>query len=560
MIADKVCSLKPIVDTKSGVKVNQYYYFSEPTAAKPFYIKKPREQSGFWQGFQRSCENSRYTFNSLMIGFEDIERYVYKNDDPPLKKNLEANIQLLNRAILDNTKSTDTSARIKSYEGPQYRDDTLQKLHDDSKAAFLKYGEPQWKYDEAKLAIKRNNSKSARSALKAATAAMKATKAVYQIKAKSYSDAKLHRGVGSGVKRKLQGRGLRGAGVAPLEGFVRRGRTCNLNEIQGLATPYIYRQLGSKYIRIPDLDAKPTQTPPRRLAEPTGVMSATSACAEQPPQPRPESVQDISPAPKSAHSLKISGDQQDEKAAVQSAALLKSKLEGSPAPQSVTHVLPESSQEVQAPGTHLDIAPSLAHSQKYDELPNKPLVQAVLTQQRFQVPDALRSAIAQVVSQRQELLNSRHARQPNLSDSDYGLSSDEEDDFFLVHAREKKQLHQTVSDSSQGSPAPASPSSSQEALITASRLTNHGIPAIAKASSISSVPHSDDHQNPSLVEGSIPPLLTPPRSIDNDTNIERKRAFFSAKKLAFEQFKWIKTSYSSVRWSCYSMKSKIENP
>ncbi|GMF10659.1 unnamed protein product [Phytophthora lilii] len=184
--------LKPIVDTKSGVKANQNYYFSEPTAAKPFYI--------------RNHEN-------------------------------------------------------KAVSGKR-------------------------KYDEAKRAIKGNNSKSARSALKAATAAMKATKAVYQIKAKSYSDAKIYTevdqfsdrqdartvrqtvnsmvgqvrttGVGSGVKRKLQGRGLRGAGVAPLEGVVRRGNTYNFNEIHGLATPsaYIYRQLGSKYIRIPDLDAK----------------------------------------------------------------------------------------------------------------------------------------------------------------------------------------------------------------------------------------------------------------------------------------------------------------
>ncbi|GMF64756.1 unnamed protein product [Phytophthora lilii] len=54
------------------------------------------------------------------------------------------------------------------------------------------------------------------------------------------------------------GRGLRGAGVAPLEGVVRRGRTYNFNEIHGLATPsaYTYKQLGRKYIRIPDLDAK----------------------------------------------------------------------------------------------------------------------------------------------------------------------------------------------------------------------------------------------------------------------------------------------------------------
>ncbi|KAL3672223.1 hypothetical protein V7S43_002885, partial [Phytophthora oleae] len=49
---------------------------------------------------------------------------------------------------------------------------------------------------------------------------------------------------------KLKGRGLRGAGVAPLDGVIRRGRTYNLNEIQGLATPsaYTYKQLGSKYI------------------------------------------------------------------------------------------------------------------------------------------------------------------------------------------------------------------------------------------------------------------------------------------------------------------------
>jgi hypothetical protein len=99
---------------------------------------------------------------------------------------------------------------------------------------------------------------------------MKATKSVYSTKYKKYSKlvqeiaeeeerernaddfAKSSRGEG------LKGRGLRGAGVAPLEGVVRRGRTYNLNEIQGLATPsaYTYKQLGSKYIRIPDLDAK----------------------------------------------------------------------------------------------------------------------------------------------------------------------------------------------------------------------------------------------------------------------------------------------------------------
>ncbi|GMF40516.1 unnamed protein product [Phytophthora lilii] len=139
--------LKPIVDTKSGVKANQNYYFSEPTAAKPFYIRNHENKAVSGKVFNDLMKTIRWmdTFNSLMTGFEDLERYVYENDDPALKKNFEANLQLLNRAILDNTKSTDTSARIKSSEGLQYRDDTLQKLHDESEAAFLKYGEAQRK-------------------------------------------------------------------------------------------------------------------------------------------------------------------------------------------------------------------------------------------------------------------------------------------------------------------------------------------------------------------------------------------------------------------------------
>ncbi|ETN12898.1 hypothetical protein PPTG_22428 [Phytophthora nicotianae INRA-310] len=61
------------------------------------------------------------------------------------------------------------------------------------------------------------------------------------------------------VGGKLKGRGLLGAGMKPLEGVSRnKGQTYNLNDIQGLATPsaYIYRKLGSKFIRLPDLDKR----------------------------------------------------------------------------------------------------------------------------------------------------------------------------------------------------------------------------------------------------------------------------------------------------------------
>ncbi|CEG35980.1 hypothetical protein F444_20559 [Plasmopara halstedii] len=133
-----------------------------------------------------------------MTEFDDTKKYVYENDDPPLKTNLGANLQLLNRAILDNTNPTDTSARIKSSEAHR-------------------------KCDEAKRAVEGNHSESAGSALKAVsdgqderTVRQTVNNVVDQIRTT---------GVGSGVKRKLQGRGLRGAGVAPLEGVVRRGRT-----------------------------------------------------------------------------------------------------------------------------------------------------------------------------------------------------------------------------------------------------------------------------------------------------------------------------------------------
>jgi hypothetical protein len=223
------------------------------------------------------------TFNALIHGFEEIDRHLYEEEYNQTAVNLlDANLQVLNDAILSNTKSTDPSDRIKSAKKREYEEDTLQKLHDESEAAFRKYGEAQKLLEAAKQVVKNKTSKAAKSSLKAAASAVIATKLVYLNKGKRYSDAvqknldefndkqtdrsvkktmntMLNKISDDTVKGgKLKGRGLRGAGVAPLEGVVRRGRTYNLNEIQGLATPsaYLYRQLGSKYIRIPDLDSK----------------------------------------------------------------------------------------------------------------------------------------------------------------------------------------------------------------------------------------------------------------------------------------------------------------
>ncbi|KAJ8528751.1 hypothetical protein ON010_g14579 [Phytophthora cinnamomi] len=274
MVRDRGLQLDMIVvDTKNGIKPHPTYYSGQPTESRSLNImtedkyKKHKQVSGAaWKGLMTTIR-WMYTFTLLHDWFEDLDKYLNDDDEYPSpsndeeaaklveekkldeqrRKNLDDNLEALNDAILKSVHDI----RRQTIEECDH-DDNLQRLHDDSEAAAPAYGEAQKRYEKAKEAVRGSNSKSVRSALKAATAAMQATKAVFQAKAKRYSDASQVSG------SELKGRGLRGAGVVPLEGVVRRGRTYNLNEIQGLATPsaYTYKQLGSKYIRIPDLDAK----------------------------------------------------------------------------------------------------------------------------------------------------------------------------------------------------------------------------------------------------------------------------------------------------------------
>jgi len=288
--------LKPIVDTKGVVKTHPDYYFSEPSETKPLNIRNGKHKQVSGEALKGLMKSIRWmdTFISLLDGFDELNGYLTdveypfpSNDkeaaklvedkklDQQRRKNLDDNLKILNEALM----STGQDIRRQSIEPYVQADneEQLQYLHEDSERAYQDYGEAQKRYDEAKEAVKTNSSKASRSALKAATSAMRATKAVFNAKSKAYSNAKNPyveefvelqndrsvRGVMNDMLNKvsgqgLKGRGLRGAGVAPLDGVVRRGRTYNLNEIQGLATPsaYTYKQLGSKYIRIPDLDAK----------------------------------------------------------------------------------------------------------------------------------------------------------------------------------------------------------------------------------------------------------------------------------------------------------------
>ncbi|RAW20800.1 hypothetical protein PC110_g22757 [Phytophthora cactorum] len=212
--------LHPVVDTKTGSKPHQTYYIGQPTATNSLKIKNAQHKTVSGEALKGLMKTVRWmdTFNGLIQGLEDIETYIATNDDQITKRNLDANLKYLNEILKAN------STQVKSRVDGEFDEDPLKNIHDASKAVFQKYGEAQKRYEDAKQTVKGTNSKAARSALKAAQSAMKATKSVYQAKAKAYSDEQRSRSeipLSTSAKRrggKLIGRGLRGAGVKPLEG------------------------------------------------------------------------------------------------------------------------------------------------------------------------------------------------------------------------------------------------------------------------------------------------------------------------------------------------------
>jgi hypothetical protein len=265
--------LHPVVDSKNDEKAHDTYYFSVPNENKYLNTRNKDHNIVSGNAWTELMKVIRWmdTFLALLSGLEDAAHHTASNIEGPateaekkIIKHVNDNLKIIREVSFNNADD------VKQQSEDVYEESELDKLHDDAERAYQSYGEAQKRYEEAKKAVKGNNSKAARSALKAATSAMKATKSVYSTKYKKYSklvqeiaeEEERERNADDFAKRcrgeGLKGRGLRGAGVAPLEGVVRRGRTYNLNEIQGSATPsaYTYKQLGSKYIRIPDLDAK----------------------------------------------------------------------------------------------------------------------------------------------------------------------------------------------------------------------------------------------------------------------------------------------------------------
>ncbi|KAL3666495.1 hypothetical protein V7S43_008128 [Phytophthora oleae] len=294
--------LQPVIDTANEVKVHQSYYFDNPIKKRLFNIKDLTTGKAISAGDLSDLMKSiRWmdTFTALMDGFQYLDKYLTERGDKTSEEkiaqtNLTQNLKILDRVLQASTKSTEATSRVKEQSTDPYV--SLRLLHDEAEAAYKEYGEAVKKYEEARELAKNRHSKGAKSNLKAATAAMMATKANYNAKLKRYSLTKNHhpnmdlsefddisskrevRRTISSMVNKLEGRGLRGAGMKPLDGAKRKtNQTYNLNDIQGMATPsaYVYRKIGSKFIRLPDLD-KNTLTivqPNRRKVGPMREIS-----------------------------------------------------------------------------------------------------------------------------------------------------------------------------------------------------------------------------------------------------------------------------------------------
>ncbi|POM78904.1 Hypothetical protein PHPALM_3512 [Phytophthora palmivora] len=181
--------------------------------------------------------------------------------------------------------------------------------------------------------------------------------------------------------------------------------------------------------------------------------------------------------------------------------------------------------------------------------PPAQVVQSTSAQPRFQVHDALRSAIAQVVSQRQELLNSRLRRrqenQPDNSDSDYERSEEERSNPNTLPNDQGRKAHVASNGHHNDQESLAATPGSYSAVkvvVNSRKLSDQRSPAVSRTSITSSQLRSTSRPKMSLIAGHIPPLLNFPRTNSEDMNIDRKLAFLNAKKLVFEQFKWMRES------------------
>jgi hypothetical protein len=187
------------------------------------------------------------TFEDLVGGIDDLRKTLMDSDSIGLDGETQSQIRLI---ITTFEKLLEENGELGVAFAKPYQnaDETgLLKRVDMSEAEDnLQRAKYMLKQAEALFALKK--SKRSEAAVTSAKENLRAQQKLYNIVSKHYE--------GKGLNSHLKGKGLKGAGKGVYQHVERRTKYYNLNDIQGtgIASAYIYQQLGSKFIRIPDLD------------------------------------------------------------------------------------------------------------------------------------------------------------------------------------------------------------------------------------------------------------------------------------------------------------------
>ena len=157
---------------------------------------------------------------------------------------------------------------------------------------------------------------------------------------------------------------------------------------------------------------------------------------------------------------------------------------------------------------------------------------------RLQVPATFQSAIAKIVSQCLDLLDFRFDRCPPSSCScAVAPGKDEEEDEAA-----KVNTCSTSSGSRHNGSSThhvCQRHGVQAALATDATTAQGPVKSNEHEVPMKLKPTLADHQRSAmLTDDHIPLLLDLPHCVSGDTDLERQRSYLSAKKLAFEQYKW----------------------
>jgi len=270
--------LHPMVETDNGIVYDQIHYISDPTTKRIVNLANSGDDSSLkGKQFSDTIESIRYldTLILLINGIGDYEKAAREEMDMVS----DATIDFKDASAREEAKQTARelieevqrhtgfvreamSGIIQGIVQPDEWDDTMKTPLDKKLETIEKeiaHAEKMLKEakDLLQKAIRLHDPRmdASVSRLQAARSAVKSWQSLYNTKRKTliafYPRAKPKQTRGKGVV----GRGLRGAGYAHIP---RKAKYYNLNDIQGtgLASAYIYRKLGSKYIRIPDLDRR----------------------------------------------------------------------------------------------------------------------------------------------------------------------------------------------------------------------------------------------------------------------------------------------------------------